>query len=331
MLVSSADGTTTEFGGSQCTAMWVADDGECFVASDSTIRSSAAGELLGSDTVPEDHWVNLSGTAVDDLWVLGDEGAVVRHFDGQVWAPVRLPETIVRARDLFLGAGGTAYVHAELAEGEGYAVFRHDDGTWTQVSPTIISLATDVVPLSAAELDLLGLSDGCLGRLVDGAWVPLECQSDSRVTSRGDGVAVAAKEDYGNPVKVLRLICQADPDDCGDRECGPSPSGYGSCGACSDGDPCTADICDAGACEHPAIANDCGDEVCGASPSGCYQCGTCGVDEFCESGRCTTSGCGGSCGDMVTVPAGAFMMGMQRRREHRVPNRAAPLPRRLCA
>lgn len=119
------------------------------------------------------------------------------------------------------------------------------------------------------------------------------------------------------------------PDPCGSRECGPSPRGCGECGSCasnevcavggacqviecpnpceslqngacvlvadqtpcgSDGNVCTQDVCLAGVCAHPPLANDCQGRICGPSPSGCFQCGTC-ASGFCDGdGECQNCG-----------------------------------------
>lgn len=77
--------------------------------------------------------------------------------------------------------------------------------------------------------------------------------------------------------------------------------------ACKDdGDSCTRDVCRAGACAHPAIANDCGSRKCGASPSGCFQCGACPNGRVCDpqSGLCNDSCQGKVCPDCQACVAG---------------------------
>ncbi len=75
---------------------------------------------------------------------------------------------------------------------------------------------------------------------------------------------------------------------CGDDGCG------GSCGACDDGNPCTADACEAGVCQAEAVEDGtaCGDgDVCeaGACVPPCTP--------SCEGVACGDDGCGGSCGE----------------------------------
>ena len=136
-----------------------------------------------------------------------------------------------------------------------------------------------------------------------------------------------------------RCVHGSVPNDCGAMACGTSPSGCFSCGtscaagqycragicsscpdcqrwdgtacvpmadlsACADDhDACTRDVCSAGACTHPMIANDCGARACGPSPTGCFACGaSCIGGQVCNDGTCACGSgralCDGACVDV---------------------------------
>ena len=105
------------------------------------------------------------------------------------------------------------------------------------------------------------------------------------------------------PTGAQPKACQGCVPSCDGKECG-SDGCSGSCGACGDGETCTA----AGLCIDCAPA--CDGKACGADGCG-GACGACGADEWCDAdGQCQTEcepacdgkecgddGCGGSCGD----------------------------------
>ena len=92
-------------------------------------------------------------------------------------------------------------------------------------------------------------------------------------------------------------VCQPD---CGARVCGDDGCG-GTCGACGDGEACSAD----GACEPctpSCTLRFCGGDGCGGSCGECAdneRCtglGFCDCIRQCEGRVCGDDGCGGSCG-----------------------------------
>ena len=61
--------------------------------------------------------------------------------------------------------------------------------------------------------------------------------------------------------------------DCAGKACGGDGCG-GSCGSCADGNPCTADLCDGGACTHQAL------------PVTCDDGNPCSTASTCQDGAC---------------------------------------------
>ncbi len=103
-------------------------------------------------------------------------------------------------------------------------------------------------------------------------------------------------------------VALSEPPDAGVDDAGAdagSDAGSPACpGGCSDGNPCTADVCDAGRCEHPPVdgacddRNDCTrDDHC--SGGGCSGSAfSCSPPDSCTTVWCDGSGCGssGGCG-----------------------------------
>ena len=88
---------------------------------------------------------------------------------------------------------------------------------------------------------------------------------------------------------------------CGAKVCGPDGCG-GSCGGCDDGDPCTADVCDAkaGTCSHAPTTGPCDDGDPCTINSSCVA-GVCGGGApNCQDDPCTVK----SCNQGVCTPTG---------------------------
>jgi formylglycine-generating enzyme required for sulfatase activity len=88
--------------------------------------------------------------------------------------------------------------------------------------------------------------------------------------------------------------------DCGSAVCG-SDGCSGTCGTCPEGTRCDGGMCVA--CAAVCGGHDCGDDGCGGT------CGVCGGGRLCVSGKCQDAPCAPDCGEMITVPAGPFVMG----------------------
>lgn len=74
------------------------------------------------------------GSAPDDVWVVGEEGAVA-HFDGRAWTPVELPAPAPATQQgpiAYYGVSGHDARHVFICAREGY-LFGYDGTTWTQV------------------------------------------------------------------------------------------------------------------------------------------------------------------------------------------------------
>ncbi len=93
---------------------------------------------------------------------------------------------------------------------------------------------------------------------------------------------------------------------CGGKTCGSDGCG-GSCGACNDGEVCSAagQCIDASQCEPQCKSKMCGPDGCGGSCGSCSPGYVCNAQSLCDpeacvpycSGRqCGPDGCGGSCG-----------------------------------
>ena len=246
---------------------------------------------------------SIWGTTPSDIWAVEVNRLQpgVYHYDGDEWRESEFPmDSVATPREVFGTTSGDVYVYAERLDDEFYAVFRHDADGWRDVSGSIVYAAAPV-QFTDNESDLLATSGSCVTRFVDGAWVPLDCAVSDELASDAEGTAVAASQGFGHRLKRVQLTCDDIPNDCGDRECGLSPSGYHHCGSCSDGDPCTSDVCVGGECSFQPV-DDCGDRDCGDSPSGCRSCGVCSQGDVCVAGHCAGIA-------WTTISGGSFQMG----------------------
>ncbi len=99
-------------------------------------------------------------------------------------------------------------------------------------------------------------------------------------------VTVSSDDPSGSRTVGVALHVNCSPA-CGDLKCGVEPECGVDCGSCDDGDPCTADACTLGACEHSEM------------PNCCVDSDACPPLATCTSSECIDGGCalldGGTC------------------------------------
>ena len=124
---------------------------------------------LPADVNPKEAYFKVWGTGPDDVWVIGDKGAVL-HFDGSAWT-----QTVLDGSPRLVTLHGSGADDMVVVGGISQPVVleRGSDGAWTDASPDPVSGSVNGVFVKAnGEAAAAGMRGGVFERGDEG-WTPL--------------------------------------------------------------------------------------------------------------------------------------------------------------